>query len=82
MSPAPAEPSATHDLRRAILMMLGSTLMFGTMAVTIRFAANDLHVFAIGFFRTLLGQLFALTLLLRHGSGLLRTRHLLLYLMR
>lgn len=82
MSPAPAEPSATHDLRRAILMMLGSTLMFGTMAVTIRFAANDLHVFEIGFFRTLFGLFFALPLLLRHGSSLLRTRHLSLYFMR
>ncbi len=71
-----------RELRRAIAMMLVSTLFFGSMAVTIRLASAELHPFEIAFFRNLFGFVFALPLLFRHGIGLLRTSHLSLYFMR
>jgi drug/metabolite transporter (DMT)-like permease len=74
--------SPSRDLRRAILMMLASTLFFGSMAVMIRLASTELHPFEIAFFRNLFGFVFALPLLFRHGVGLLRTSHLSLYFMR
>lgn len=70
------------DLRRAMLLMLASTVMFGSMAVTIRLASAQLHPFEIAFFRNLFGLVFALPLLLRHGPGLLRTSRFSLYFAR
>lgn len=67
---------------RAVLLMLASTLMFGTMAAVIRLASEQLHPFEIAFFRNLFGFVFALPLLFRHGPGLLRTDKLPLYLLR
>jgi drug/metabolite transporter (DMT)-like permease len=67
---------------RAVLLMLASTLMFGTMAAVIRLASEQLHPFEIAFFRNVFGFVFALPLLLRHGPGLLRTSKLPLYLLR
>ncbi|HRO86652.1 MAG TPA: DMT family transporter [Chiayiivirga sp.] len=78
----PAASAASRDLRRAIVMMLVSTLFFGSMAVMIRLASAELHPFEIAFFRNLFGFAFALPLLLRHGIGLLRTSHLSLYFVR
>ncbi len=75
-------PSSAGDLRRAMLLMLASTVMFGSMAVTIRLASSQLHPFEIAFFRNLFGLVFALPLLLRHGPGLLRTNHLSMYFAR
>lgn len=77
-----AASAASRDLRRAIVMMLVSTLFFGSMAVMIRLASAELHPFEIAFFRNLFGFAFALPLLLRHGIGLLRTSHLSLYFVR
>ncbi|KAF1689233.1 DMT family transporter [Pseudoxanthomonas taiwanensis] len=67
---------------RAALLMLASTAMFGLMAVAIRLASASLHTFEIAFFRNFFGLLAALPLLLRHGPGLLRTRHFPRYLFR
>lgn len=75
-------PSSAGDLRRAMLLMLASTVMFGSMAVTIRLASSQLHPFEIAFFRNLFGLVFALPLLLRHGPDLLRTNHLSMYFAR
>lgn len=80
MPPPPS--TAARDLRRAMLLMLASTVMFGSMAVTIRLASSQLHPFEIAFFRNLFGLVFALPLLLRHGPGLLRTQHFSLYFAR
>lgn len=74
--------TASRDLTRAVLLMLASTLMFGSMAATIRLASEQLHAFEIAFFRNFFGLVFALPLLLRHGPGLLKTSKLPLYLMR
>jgi len=67
---------------RAVLLMLASTLAFGSMAVAIRLASSQLHPFEIAFFRNFFGFAFALPLLFRHGPGLLRTDKLPLYFMR
>lgn len=67
---------------RAALLMLGSTLFFGLMAVAIRLASESLHTFQIAFFRNFFGLLAALPLLLRHGPDLLRTTQLPRYVVR
>ena len=73
-------PASTHT--RAALLMLGSTLFFGMMAVSIKLAAETLHTFEIAFFRNFFGLIAALPLLLRHGPGLLKTTQLPRYFVR
>ncbi|HSR64469.1 MAG TPA: DMT family transporter [Xanthomonadaceae bacterium] len=67
---------------RAALLMLASTLFFGLMAITIRYASKSLSTFEIAFFRNAFGLLALLPLLLRDGAGLPRTRQLPKYLLR
>lgn len=67
---------------RAALLMLASTLFFGLMAITIRYASHTLSTFEIAFFRNTFGLLALLPLLLRGGSGLPRTKQLPKYLLR
>jgi len=62
--------------------MLASAVLFGMMAITIRYASADMHPFEIAFFRNVFGLLFALPLLLRAGPGLLKTSQLPLYFLR
>jgi len=62
--------------------MMSSAVLFGFMAISIRYASSELHPFQIAFFRNLFGLLFALPLLIRAGPGLLRTDKLRLYLLR
>ena len=50
-----------------------SAVLFGTMAIAIRYASAQLHPFEIAFFRSLFGALFALPLVLRSGTQILRT---------
>lgn len=76
------QPPEAGDIRRAILLALASTTMFGIMAVAIRLASEQLHAFEIAFFRSGFGFLFALPLLLRHGTALLRTERFSLYIWR
>ena len=67
---------------RAALLMLLSTLFFGLMAITIRYASHKLSTFEIAFFRNAFGLLALLPLLLRGGHGLPRTHQLPKYLLR
>ncbi len=67
---------------RASVLMVASTTCFAGMALTIRYAAADLHAFEIAFFRNFFGLVFALPLLIRTGPQILRTRRLNLYLLR
>ncbi|MFZ5636642.1 MAG: DMT family transporter [Pseudomonadota bacterium] len=67
---------------RAALLMLGSTVLFGLMAVAIRLASETLHTFEIAFFRNFFGLAAALPLLLRHGPDLVKTTQLPRYLLR
>ncbi len=62
--------------------MLGSTVFFGLMTITIKLAAQSLHTFEIAFFRNFFGLIAALPLLLRHGPGLLKTTQLPRYVVR
>jgi len=74
--------SRTNASARATWLMVASTTCFAGMALTIRFAAAELHAFEIAFFRNFFGLLFALPLLLRTGTHVLRTRRMSLYLLR
>ncbi|HET9484006.1 MAG TPA: DMT family transporter [Xanthomonadales bacterium] len=67
---------------RAVALMVLSAVLFGFMAITIRYAARQLHPFEIAFFRNLFGFVFALPLLFRHGFSILKTAKLPLYFMR
>ena len=74
--------SRAADVKRAVGLMVASTVIFGCMAVCIRLASKQLHPFEIAFFRNFFGFIFILPMLFRHGPSLLRTRKLPLYLMR
>ncbi|QNP40981.1 DMT family transporter [Lysobacter solisilvae (ex Woo and Kim 2020)] len=67
---------------RAALLMLVSTLFFGLMAVTIRYASQSLSTFEIAFFRNAFGLLALLPLLLRGDRAVFRTKQLPRYLLR
>lgn len=82
MSPGTRTPASSQDIRRAVLLMTASTVLFGLMAVCIRLASSQLHPFEIAFFRNLFGFVFTLPLLYRAGFGILRTQKLPLYLLR
>lgn len=75
-------PMSQH--MRAALLMLGSTLMFSFMAISIRLASESLHTLEVAFFRNFFGMIAVLPLLLRAGRGLgyLKTRHLPKYFLR
>ena len=70
------------DLPRAVVLMVASAILFGIMAITIRYASKQLHAFEIAFFRNLFGFVFALPLLFRHGMSILKTEKLPLYFLR
>jgi drug/metabolite transporter (DMT)-like permease len=67
---------------RAALLMLGSTLAFGMMAVAIRLATADVPTQEVAFFRNGFGLLALLPILLRPGHAPLRTRQLPRYFLR
>lgn len=79
---ASAPATSAADVKRAVLLMAASTVIFGCMAVCIRLASAQLHPFEIAFFRNFFGFIFILPMLLRHGPGILRTSRLPLYLVR
>src|SRR5207342_3630917 len=67
---------------RAASLMLASTMFFGLMAITIRYASKTLPTFEIAFFRNLFGLMALLPLLYRGGRSVLRTRQLPRYMLR
>ena len=71
-----------HSLLRAALLMTLSAVLFGAMAITIRYASAQLHPFQIAFFRSLFGALFTLPFVYRGGMNLLRTPLLGFYVVR
>ncbi len=70
----------THG--RAALLMFGSTVMFAFMVIMIRLASDSLHTFEVAFFRNFFGMLATAPLLIRHGTGILKTDQLPRYLFR
>lgn len=71
-----------RNLRQAVLLMIGSSVLFALMAVAIRLASSELHPFQIAFFRNAFGLVFALPILYAHGFAILRTDKLGLYVTR
>lgn len=71
-----------HRFLHAALLMLASTLFFGVMAVTIRYASQSLPTFEIAFFRNAFGLLALLPVLLRGDRSVFRTQQLPRYLLR
>jgi drug/metabolite transporter (DMT)-like permease len=67
---------------RAALLMLGSTMAFGLMAVAIRYATRSVPTQEVAFFRNAFGLLALLPMLLRPGRASLRTQQLPRYLLR
>jgi drug/metabolite transporter (DMT)-like permease len=59
-----------------------SAVLFGTMAITIRYASAQLHPFEIAFFRSLFGALFTLPFVYRGGIDVVRTPLLGFYVVR
>lgn len=78
-SPA-LSPSATP--MRAALLMLGSTMAFGLMAVAIRYATRYVPTQEVAFFRNAFGLLALLPMLLRPGHAPLKTQQLPRYFVR
>ena len=74
--------SRAADVKRAVGLMVASTVIFGCMAVCIRLASKQLHPFEIAFFRNFFGFIFILPMLARHGPSLFRTNKLPLYVVR
>ena len=62
--------------------MVASAILFGLMAIVIRYASSQQHPFEIAFFRCLFGALFALPLIRVHGIDILRTHRLGFYIAR
>jgi len=77
---APALPVATP--LRAALLMLGSTLAFGLMAIAIRYATRYVPTQEVAFFRNAFGLLALLPMLIRPGSAPLKTQQLPRYFLR
>ncbi len=67
---------------RAALLMLGSTMAFGLMAIAIRYASGHVPTQEVAFFRNAFGLLALLPFLLRPGSSPFRTRQLPRYFVR
>lgn len=80
MNRAPALPVATP--LRAALLMLGSTLAFGLMAIAIRYATRYVPTQEVAFFRNAFGLLALLPMLIRPGSAPLKTQQLPRYFLR
>lgn len=66
----------------AAMLMVVSTLFFGAMAVTIRYASQTLPTFEIAFFRNAFGLLALLPMLVRGGASVFRTQQLPRYFVR
>jgi drug/metabolite transporter (DMT)-like permease len=80
VNPAPALPVATP--LRAALLMLGSTLAFGLMAIAIRYATRYVPTQEVAFFRNAFGLLALLPMLIRPGSAPVKTQQLPRYFLR
>ena len=67
---------------RAALLMFGSAMAFGLMAVAIRLATRYVPTQEVAFFRNSFGLLALLPMLVRPGHAPLRTQQLPRYLLR
>ncbi|MFK7859935.1 MAG: DMT family transporter [Granulosicoccus sp.] len=67
---------------RAVIFMLGATVMLASMHGLVRQLSTDIHPFVIVFFRNVFGLVAILPLLLRAGFGSLITRNPRLHMIR
>ena len=67
---------------RAVMLMLGATLMLASMHGLVRQLSSDMHPFMIVFFRNLFGLVAVLPLLLQAGLGSLKTQNPRLHMLR
>ena len=67
---------------RAALLMFGSAMAFGLMAIAIRYATGHVPTQEVAFFRNAFGLLALLPVVLRPGHAPLRTQQLPRYLLR
>lgn len=67
---------------RAVLLMLGATVILASMHGLVRQLSSDMHPFMIVFFRNLFGLVAVLPLLLRAGLGSLQTQNPRLHMLR
>ena len=67
---------------RAVMLMLGATLMLASMHGLVRQLSSDMHPFMIVFFRNLFGLVAVLPLLLQAGLGSLKTHNPRLHMLR
>lgn len=77
-----AAATASPAPLRAALLMFGSAMAFGLMAIAIRYATAHVPTQEVAFFRNAFGLLALLPMLLRPGHAPLRTRQLPRYLVR
>lgn len=75
-------PATAATPLRAALLMLGSTMAFGLMAVAIRLATAYVPTQEVAFFRNAFGLVALIPMLLRPGHAPLRTQQLPLYFVR
>jgi drug/metabolite transporter (DMT)-like permease len=71
-----------NSVPRAVFFMVLSAVLFGFMAIVIRLASKQLHAFEIAFFRNFFGFAFTLPLFFKHGSTILKTDKLHMYIGR
>jgi len=70
------------NVPRAVFFMVLSAILFGCMAIVIRLASQQLHAFEIAFFRNFFGFMFTAPLFFKHGTAILKTDKLHLYIGR
>lgn len=75
-------PSTARANLHAALLMLASTVSFGLMAITIRYASRTMPTLEVAFFRNAFGLLALLPVLFGHARTLPHTRQLPRYLLR
>ena len=67
---------------KGMALMLVVTFSFSAQLALVKMVSVDLHPFEIGFFRQFFGLIVFLPVFLRHGPGILRTRHFGLFSLR
>ncbi len=79
---AEAQPIKTSDIRRGAFWMILTAMAFTAMLVCVRLLEGEYHSVQVVFVRSLVGLVFIVPPLLRHGLPGLRTRRLPMHMAR
>lgn len=82
LNPARRMIESVPPTLKGMALMLVVTFSFSAQLALVKMVSADLHPFEIGFFRQFFGLLVFLPVFLRHGPGILRSRHLGLFSLR